>query len=127
VSPAEAGLITFQAIGSSRSPYVTLPAPAKQTQYAKPSAEKRESSWKRDCCDREARNLPAAVARAPVDDPKEIRSAEISEGCQRYCVEAISKVHVVTKLNKAARPGSVAVNEELEKRTRLIVLSSYLD
>ena len=39
--------------------------------------------------------MTLAVASAPVNDPKEIRSAQISEGWQRYCVEATSEVYVV--------------------------------
>jgi hypothetical protein len=49
-----------------------------------------------------------------LNDSKEIRSAEISEGLPAYRVKAISKVHVVTKLYKAARAKSVWVNQELE-------------
>jgi hypothetical protein len=74
--------------------------------------------------DRDAGNLPSAVSRPPVNDSKEIRSTHISEGCQRYCVEAISKVHVVPELCKAERAKSVRVNQELEKQQERPLLGS---
>jgi hypothetical protein len=59
--------------------------------------------------------LAIAVARAAVDDPEEIRGAVISKRWQRYRVKARAKVY--------ARPRSVRINQELEERTGLIVLS----
>src|SRR4051812_40752162 len=97
--------LTSQTTGSSRSRSLPLPATAEQTQNAKPSGEKRESSRKWHCCylgDRDAGNLTLTVAGTAVNDPKEIESAQIGEGRQRYCVEATSKVYVATKLYKAA-------------------------
>jgi hypothetical protein len=72
-------------------------------------------------------NLALAVACAPVDNSKEIQIAQISECRQGYCVEATSEVYVATKLYKARVARSVWINQELEKRAGLIVLSSYLN
>ena len=112
----------------SRRRSLPLPAQAEQTQQAKPSDEERESGRKRYLVDRDAGNLTLAVASAPVNDLKEIESAQISECGQRYCVEATSEVYVACKRYKAAqRARSVRINQELEKRIGLIVLSGYLD
>jgi hypothetical protein len=125
------GSSQFQAIDSSRRAYIPLPAPAQKTQDAQAGGKKRESGWERYCCylvDRDAGNLTSAVASAPGNDPQKIEIAQISEPWQCYWVEATPEIYVATKLHKAARRSRpVRVNQELEKRTGLIVLSNYLD
>jgi hypothetical protein len=77
--------------------------------------------------DRDAGNLTSAVASAPGNDPQKIDIAQISNLGNVIVLKPLPKF-IATKLHKAARrTRPVWINQELEKRTGLVVLSSYLD